>query len=92
MRGADCSTDHHLIRCILKIDVHITRRRQAAKPKRRLNVAKLPTTTGRADLRLRVELIYATLSENSINDDWESFRYTYTYTLLPQNLSATGDV
>ena len=58
VRGADCSTDRHLIRCILKMDGHVTLRHQAVKPKRRLNVAKLHTTTGRADLRRPVELIY----------------------------------
>ena len=86
MRGVDCSTDHHLIRCIL--DVHVKRRRQAAKPKRRLNIAKLHTTTCRDDLRNSVQRAFASSSTtdvNSINDDWESFRST-AYTAAAESL------
>ena len=79
MSGAYCSTDHHLIRCILKMDVHLTRRRLAAKPKRRLNVPNLHTTTGRSDVCNSMQRAFAsssTTAENSINDDGESFRST----------------
>ncbi|KAI0213891.1 hypothetical protein LSAT2_001024, partial [Lamellibrachia satsuma] len=55
LRGADFSTDHHLIRCSFKMDMYVTQRRKAANPKRRLNVAKLHTTTGRANLRNSME-------------------------------------
>ena len=88
MRGADCSTDHHLIRCIFRMDVNITRRRQAANPKRRLNVAKLHTTTGRADLCNSMQCAFATYSTNaekSINDDRESFR-SAAYTVAAESL------
>ena len=56
---------------------HVTRRRQAAKPKRRLDVAKLQTTTGRADQCKSMQRAFAsssTITGNSINDDWEFFR------------------
>ena len=87
MKGADCSTDHDLIQCILKMDVQVTRRRQAANQKQRLNVARLHTTTGRTDLRnsmLRAFASSSTTAENSINDDWESFCSTvYTAATEP---------
>ena len=69
-------------------DVHVTRRRPAAHPKRRLNVAKLHTTTGRADLRYSEQRAFASssnIAENSINNDWESFRST-AYTAAAESL------
>ena len=85
-RGTDCSTDNHLIQCILKMDVHVTRRLQVTKPKRRLNVAKLHTTT--TDLCNSMQRAFAsssTTGEKFINEDWESFSST-VYTVAAEYL------
>ena len=80
MRGAECSTDHRLIRCKLTFQVRRKRRPQGKKPPKKLDVSQLQNPTVAAEFQNKLSEKLGNLSFSSSNTDidenWTKLRDT----------------
>ena len=77
MRGANCSTDHKLVRSRLKITAEKKRikYRQQPKPKKKINVDELKNERTRKELEENLHILLQDLSmDGSLEENWETFR------------------
>ena len=76
MRGANCDTDHVMIRSKLKLQLTPPRRKTAAKQRTQLNVSALQNPEISSDLARKMDAILDdALSENNTTDElWEEFK------------------
>ena len=73
MRGADCSTDHYLIRSLCNIHIKPPRRKIGPTPVKKLNVSKLADSEMQKVLMAHMETNMMNLSYNdTINNEWET--------------------
>ena len=74
MRGADCSTDHYLIRSLCNLHIKPPRRKIGPTPVKKLNVSKLADSEMQKVLMAHMETNMMNLSYNgTINNQWETF-------------------
>ncbi|KAI0225830.1 hypothetical protein LSAT2_023399, partial [Lamellibrachia satsuma] len=73
MRGADCSTDHYLIRSLCNFHIKPPRRKTGPTPVKKLNVSKLADSKMQALLMTNMEANMTNLPcDGTINDQWEN--------------------
>ena len=92
MRGASCWTDHHLVRCCIRLKLHVTRSRQNAKPKQRLNVAPMQVPQIQSEVEAALESTFDRTQLNNISDTngkWESFSKS-VYEICKDHLNTTS--
>lgn len=85
MRGAECSTDHYMIRCRLMILPYHPRRKTAPKPIKRPDIRKLKEESIRLKLSSDFLSNFTPLTEASAEEKWEHFK-TCVYTQATQVL------
>jgi hypothetical protein len=76
MRGADCGTDHHLVRSKFALSVRPPRRKTQGKPPPRLNVRKLRNLECRQEFEEKMEknLNYTTDGYVGVEEEWETLK------------------
>ena len=73
MRGADCSTDHYLIRSLCNLHIKPPGRKIGPTPVTKLNVSKLGDSEMQKVLMVHMETNMMNLSYNgTINNQWET--------------------
>ena len=73
MRGADCSSDHSLIRSLCNFHIKPPRRKTGPTPVKKLNVSKLADSKMQALLMTNMEANVTNLPcDGTINDQWEN--------------------
>ncbi|XP_038062046.1 uncharacterized protein LOC119732524 [Patiria miniata] len=75
-RGADCSTDHRLIRATFNFNITALRRPQGKKPPKKLNVTKLKTAAVKCELcsAMNQQFNSVELVSGHIEKDWKCFK------------------
>ena len=72
-RGADCSTDHYLIRSLCNLHIKPPPRKIGPSPVKKLNVSKLADSEMQKVLMAHMEINMMNLSYNgTINNQWET--------------------
>ena len=76
MRGAECSTDHVLLRSKVNIQVKKKRRPQGKKPPKKLDVRKMKTPETIEDLQnnLSERLEHLTFRQGETENNWAELR------------------
>nr|XP_014353239.1 PREDICTED: LOW QUALITY PROTEIN: uncharacterized protein LOC106706591 [Latimeria chalumnae] len=76
MRGAECWTDHCLIRTKLNIHIKLSRRPQCKKAPKKLSVSKLKSVCSGQELCTAIQnyLITVNTASGDIEADWNCFR------------------
>ena len=73
MRGADCSSDHYLIRSLCILRIKPPRRKNGPTPVKKINVRKLANSEMQKVLKTYMEINMMNLSYNdTINNQWET--------------------
>ena len=76
MKGAECWTDHALLRCKLSLKVAHTARRQAAPANKKFNVSRLsdPSVKKAFSEKLKESLLTSEVSNTDCEKRWTAFR------------------
>ena len=76
LRGADCWTDHVLLRCKARFAVHKPVQKKASCIKRKLDVARLKCTSAQTELKERLHELLPTppTDSDTVEDAWAVFR------------------
>lgn len=82
MRGADCATDHNLVRSKLALRMRPSRKRTQGKPPSKLNVQKLRNLECRQEFEEKMEKnMDYTINENAgVEEEWEILKTTASET------------
>ena len=72
MRGADCSTDHYLIRSLCNLHIKPHRRKVGSTPVKKLNVSKLADSEMQKVLMAHMETMMNLSDNGTINNQWET--------------------
>jgi len=73
MRGANCSTDHIMIRSTSRLKIPKQFKKKGKQPIRKLNVSKLKNDDTRSKLEANLEE-KLTLASGSVEKKWSSYR------------------
>lgn len=77
MRGAECQTDHMMLRCKLKMSIKPFARKTNAQTVRKLNVAPLKTTAVKEELAEKIEVALANNPSDptwTVTEEWNALR------------------
>ena len=74
MRGAECSTDHLLIRCRLKVTIHQPRKRTAPKSQKKLDIKKLGDGSKGTDFQTAFCENYSMPPDNDVDAKWHHYK------------------
>ena len=74
MRGADCWSDHRLIRSKMNINIALKRNTAREKPPQKLNIARLNTHKEALQQSLQNSLSNIEQEQGNVEEEWRTFR------------------